>query len=66
MEIDQETHADVRHIMYELEGGREQFSQLDTRINKQDTRIRRTENAFVPVLAVIGVSTHKILVWLKL
>ena len=73
MEIDQETrdkvietHADVRHIMYELEGGREQFKRLDTRINKQDTRIRRIENAFVPVVAVVGIGTHKVMAWLKL
>jgi len=73
MELDQETrdkiietHTDIKHICDDLEQGREQFKRLDSRISKQDTRLRRVENLFLPVLAAISIFAHKVTEWLRL
>ena len=73
MELDQETrdkiietHTDIKHICDDLKQGREQFKQIDNRISRQDTRLRRIENLFLPILAIISIFAHKLFEWLKL
>lgn len=54
-----ETHTDIKHICTELESGRKQFKQLDT-------RIRRIELWFLPLVTMIGLFAHKIWTIFKL
>ena len=52
-----ETHTDIKHILNELEDGREQFKQLDK-------RLRRVENLFLPLLGIMSLFAHKIMKWM--
>jgi len=53
-----ETHTTMTHILTELEKSNTQFEKLEK-------RVRYIENLFVPVVAVIGIATYKIMEWLQ-
>jgi len=66
MDLDQETrdkiietHTNVAHIINDLENGKEQFKKLDT-------RIRRIENLFLPVVTLLALFANKVWTWLKI
>lgn len=55
----QETHTNVAWLISDAE-------KRDKRMDQVEGRVRRIENAFVPLVAVVGIGTHKVMVWLKL
>ena len=54
-----ETHTDIKHILTELEEGRDQFKNIDK-------RLRRVENLFLPILGFMSLFAHKLMTWLKI
>lgn len=54
-----ETHNDVKHLVKDNEDYRSKFEKLDS-------RVRRIETWFLPLVTVIGLFAHKIWGFLKL
>ena len=53
-----ETHTDIKYILQELEEGRDQF-------DKHESRIRRIETLFLPILVVLSIFGNKVMTWVK-
>jgi len=59
LKIITETHNDVKHIVQSNEEYKKKFEKLDT-------RVRRIETWFLPLVAMVGVFAHKVWELLKL
>lgn len=59
LEIIIRTDANIVHILNELEDGKDKFEKIET-------RLRKIESIFLPVVLVIGVASHKIFKWIGL
>lgn len=66
MDLDQDTIKQIAETHTNVAWLKDDAEAMDQRASKLEGRVRRIENYFVPVVAVIGVGTHKVIAWLKL